>query len=98
MKKIPITILTGYLGSGKTILLNHILYGDHGKEIAVIVNDIGEVNVDGVLVDKKGFKRTGEKLVSMPNGCICCTLREDLIVELDQLVQFSDLNQIVIEA
>ena len=58
-EKIPITILTGYLGSGKTILLKHILYGDHGKEIAVIVNDIGEVNVDGVLVDKKGFKRTG---------------------------------------
>ncbi len=98
MKKIPVTVLTGYLGSGKTTLLNHILCGNHGKKIAVIVNDMGEVNVDEALVDKKGFKRTEEKLVSMPNGCICCTLREDLIVELDQLAQLPDLDQIVIEA
>lgn len=70
MKKIPVTVLTGYLGSGKTTLLNHILCGNHGKKIAVIVNDMGEVNVDEALVDKKGFKRTEEKLVSMPNGCV----------------------------
>ena len=98
MKKIPVTVLTGYLGSGKTSLLNHILHGNHGKKIAVIVNDMGEVNIDEFLIDKKGFKRTEEKLVSMSNGCICCTLREDLIVELDQLSRIADIDQIIIEA
>lgn len=96
--KIPVTVLTGYLGSGKTTLLNNILHGNHGKKIAVIVNDMGEVNVDEALINQSGFKRTDEKLVSMSNGCICCTLREDLIVELNKIVSDHEIEQIVIEA
>ena len=97
-QSIPITVLTGYLGSGKTTLFNHILHGDHGLKIAVIVNDMGSVNVDEALINQGGFKRTEEKLISMANGCICCTLREDLIVALDSLAQLPDIDYIVIEA
>mgnify|MGYP004709790275 FL=1 len=97
-ERVLVTVLTGYLGSGKTTLLNNILHGNHGKKIAVIVNDMGEVNVDEALIDRGGFKRTDEKLVSMANGCICCTLREDLIVELNNIVADGSIEHIVIES
>nr|WP_251025881.1 GTP-binding protein [Bacillus sp. ISL-47] len=90
--------MSGYLGSGKTTLLNHVLHNRGDKKIAVIVNDMSEVNIDASMVKKSGFTRTDEKLVELQNGCICCTLREDLLIEVERLVKDGVIDYILIEA
>ena len=99
MKTIPITLITGYLGSGKTTLLNNILTNDKGYKIAVIVNDIGEVNLDAQLIQKGGVVNlNNDSLVALQNGCICCTLNKDLIKQILQLSQSGKFDHIMIEA
>ncbi|UXS37404.1 GTP-binding protein [Staphylococcus delphini] len=99
MGKIPVTVFSGYLGSGKTTLLNHILNNREGRRIAVIVNDMSEVNIDKDLVaEGGGLSRTDEKLVELSNGCICCTLRDDLLKEVERIVKRGGIDQIVIES
>lgn len=98
-KRVPITVLSGYLGSGKTTILNHVLNNREGLKVGVIVNDLSEVNIDANLIQGGGgLSRTDERLIEMSNGCICCTLREDLMVEVEKLVKEKDLDYILIES
>ncbi len=99
LKVLPITLLTGYLGSGKTTLINHILGNQKGYKIAVIVNDIGEVNIDADLIEKGGVvKEKDDNLVALSNGCICCTLKTNLIEQIAEIYDTGKFDYLLIEA
>ncbi|MEM7023348.1 MAG: GTP-binding protein, partial [Pseudomonadota bacterium] len=98
--KLPVTVLSGFLGAGKTTLMNHVLNNREGKRVAVIVNDMSEVNIDADLIRDGGadLSRTEETLVEMTNGCICCTLRDDLLEEVRRLAQAGRFDYLLIES
>lgn len=97
--KLPVTVLSGFLGAGKTSLLNHILHNKQNLKVAVIVNDMSEINVDAQLVKQENtLSRTEERLVEMSNGCICCTLREDLMIEVERLAKEKRFDYLLIES
>ena len=96
-KKLPVTVLSGFLGAGKTTVLSHILNNRQGKKIAVIVNDMSDINIDSSIVKNEvSLNHREEKLIEMTNGCICCTLREDLLIEVNRLARDERFDYLVI--